>query len=105
MDTNGRSRLDQIEDELREVVRVIGQLANHEKLQDDFMAKLAQGELMLAEDLKRVDQELKRAAEVRRRTEEILEQISLNLRESSEKLDALIQVVDDLVRKQPRPEA
>jgi archaellum component FlaC len=70
---NGSSRLDRIEENLEKLVGIVERLADHVHLVDESLAHLAQSQLKLAE--------------AQNQTEE--------------RLNALIAVVDDIVRRRP----
>lgn len=73
MPDNGRNRLDRIEENLETLVGVVQRLADHVGEGDRYLARLAEAQLKLAE--------------------------SQNTTE--EKLNSLIQVVDDVIRRPP----
>ena len=90
-DTNGASRLDRIEEILDKHTQEIALLLEHGRQVDDSLNKSAKA-------LERVTEVLLRLAEAQNRLTEAHMRLELAQAETTEKLNALIAVVDDLVR-------
>jgi Holliday junction resolvasome RuvABC endonuclease subunit len=84
---NGTSRLDRIERDLQALIDAVQHLTDHVAQGDAFMAKLAAAHLQLAEAQNRL--ELAQA------------ETTVKLNEATDKLNALIQFVDDQIRRPP----
>ena len=98
MDPNLESRVDRLERDLEKLVGVVNQLAG-------VVANLAEAQ-------KHTDQQLQQIAEAQKRTDLLAQQLfesqkrtDEKMLETTEKLNALVQIVDDWIRNNPRPGA
>lgn len=89
--------------ELQSLVTTIArQQSGLVQIVDDFQHGVSEAVMAMAVGQKELAEEQKRLAEAQRRTEERLTMLAESQQHTDEKLSALINVMDDLIRRTPK---
>ena len=91
-------RVNRLEIDMVKLTGVVSRIA-------DVVATVVESQKGLVDSQKHTDQLAKELFESQKRTDQLMQKLDEKMLETTEKLNALVQIVDDWIRKNPRPGA
>jgi len=102
-DASGNGRLDRLEGAVAILTSAVGSLTDVTRVIADQVNRLAEAHIQTEENLAELAESQQRLAESQRVTEESIRQLTEAQHHTDERLNALIAIVDDLIRRRTPP--